>query len=68
MIWIEKLKVAFGIDVLAPKKNDYFVWAMKRIVASHSHGNVRLTQAKYYTEKDVDSQFERLKGNSFSEL
>lgn len=67
MIWIEKLKVAFGINVLAPKKNDYYVRAMKRIVASHSHGNVRLTQAKYYTEKDLDNQFERLKGISFSD-
>jgi hypothetical protein len=35
------------------------------IVGSRSHGNVRLQNGRFYTKKDVDEQYARLKDVKF---
>lgn len=41
--------------------------AMRLIVAQRSHGNIRLQKGKYYTDKDLDEQYEYIKGKRFSD-
>lgn len=38
----------------------------RRIVASRSHGNVRLQAGLFYTKSDVDAEYERLRGTEFA--
>jgi len=37
------------------------------IVSSRSHGNVRLQQGRFYTQKDVDAQFAELREEDFAD-
>lgn len=41
--------------------------ALRNIVARLSHGNIRLQQGKYFTRKDVDQQYEQIRGRKFSD-
>lgn len=34
----------------------------RAIVASRSHGNVRLQDGRFYTKTDIDAEFEALRG------
>ena len=38
---------------------------IRGIVSSRSHGNVRLQNRRFYTKKDVDEQFERIRRVDF---
>ncbi len=38
---------------------------IRGIVSARSHGNVRLQNGLFYTKKDVDDQYERLRGVNF---
>lgn len=35
---------------------------VRSIVSSHSHGNVRLQDGRYYTSADVDAEYEAVRG------
>jgi hypothetical protein len=37
------------------------------IVGARSHGNVRLQQGRFYTQEDVDAQFEKLRHEEFTD-
>jgi hypothetical protein len=39
--------------------------AIRRIVSSRSHGNVRLQRGLFYTQKEVDEKFARLRSINF---
>lgn len=41
--------------------------AEREIVRARSHGNVRLQFGQYYTKKDVDAKFNRLRGVNFAD-
>jgi hypothetical protein len=40
--------------------------AVREIVRAHSHGNIRLQWGQYYTKKDLDAKFARLRGSRFA--
>ena len=40
--------------------------AIRGIVSSRSHGNVRLQSGKFYTKNDVDEQYERVRKFNFA--
>lgn len=46
----------------APKQD-----AERAVVRARSHGNVRLQMGQYYTKKDVDAKFNRLRGVNFAD-
>jgi hypothetical protein len=39
--------------------------SVREIVRAHSHGNVRLQWGHFYTKKDVDARYERLRNFKF---
>ena len=39
--------------------------AIRRIVAQHSHGNVRLQKGIFYTKNSIDEQYENIKDKNF---
>ena len=57
MMMLEKIKLAFG-QPSAPEAihSASQAEAVRKIVMSRSHGNVRLQRGQYYTKKDVDER------------
>jgi hypothetical protein len=39
---------------------------MRALVASRSHGNIRIQMGSFYTKEDVDSKFEQFKDVRFA--
>lgn len=60
---LDFLLSAFKRPVQTPSKEE----AVRKIVRARSHGNVRLQMGQYYTKKDVDAKYERLKGINFAD-
>lgn len=48
----------------APKDKAYE--RMHRLVASRSHGNIRLQSGEFYTKRDVDVKYDRYKNVRFA--
>ena len=44
---------------------DFDPLTIRGIVSARSHGNVRLQNGLFYTKKDVDEKYERLRGVNF---
>lgn len=44
---------------------DYDPEAIRDIVSERSHGNVRLQSGRFYTKKDVDEKFARIRKIDF---
>lgn len=59
----DRLLLAFKAPAKPTRKRD----SAREIVRAHSHGNVRLQMGQYYTKKEVDAKFNRLRGVNFAD-
>jgi hypothetical protein len=58
----DRLLMAFKAPSLPAARKD----AARDVVSARSHGNVRLQWGQYYTKKEVDERFNRLRGTTFA--
>ena len=64
---LKRLSLAFaGTRQRRATTNDAREGNVREIVRAHSHGNIRLQWGQYYTKKDVDAKFDRLRKIDFS--
>ena len=66
MMLLEKLKSALNRQVNAEAKRSGRD-SVRKIVMSRSHGNLRLQWGQYYTKKDVDARFARIRKIKFTD-
>jgi hypothetical protein len=62
----ESLKFVLDTPELPAGNSDLPDATIRKIVAAHSHGNIRLQSGEFYTEADVEAQYERYKNRRFS--
>lgn len=63
---LEKFKSAFSSPIKPSDTKVRARNAIRLIVAKRSHGNLRLQKGKYYTKKDIDQQYAKIKPKRFS--
>ena len=41
--------------------------SLRKVVSARTHGNMRIQRGEYYTKRDIDEQFERIRRVEFAE-
>jgi hypothetical protein len=60
---LNMIRLAFSAPQKIKRRSDLH---LRRIVASRSHGNLRLQRGEFYTQADVDAKYDRYKFTRFS--